>query len=79
MAGQACVSSAERDFFRWVATRRAHQNPRGDFIRDTRYLVENGRVEECAAALQFSGDPAALAAYEQLRLEWKTQGKWHAQ
>ena len=73
------MSSAESDFFRWGATRRAHQNPRGDFIRDTRYLVENGRVEECAAALQSSGNPAAHAANEQLRLEWKTQGKGYAQ
>lgn len=28
------------DFLRWVAARRAHDNPRGSFIRDTRDLLE---------------------------------------
>ena len=29
-------------FWQWVAKRNAHDNPRGDFIRDTRELVEAG-------------------------------------
>ena len=29
-------------FWKWVCARRAHDNPRGDFIRDTRDLVRIG-------------------------------------
>ena len=29
-------------YWHWVASRRAHDNPRGDFIRDTRDLLHAG-------------------------------------
>ena len=29
-------------FWQWVASRKAHDNPRGDFIRDTRDLLRMG-------------------------------------
>ena len=32
-----------RRFWEWVCNRRAHDNPRGDFVRDTRYLMECAR------------------------------------
>ena len=28
------------EYLRWVCTRRAHDNPRGDFIRDSRFLID---------------------------------------
>ena len=30
------------EFWQWVITRRAGENPRGDFIRDTRYAFSAG-------------------------------------
>ena len=33
-------------FVEWVVTRKAGDNPRGDFIRDTRFVVECGRASE---------------------------------
>ena len=45
-------------FWAWVCARRAHDNPRGDFIRDTRELVRMGInpgeriVGACAEALE---------------------------
>lgn len=29
-------------FWKWVCARKAHDNPRGDFIRDTRDLMKMG-------------------------------------
>lgn len=37
------------EVLRWVAGRRAHDNPRGDFIHDTRDLLDmldNGTIDE---------------------------------
>jgi hypothetical protein len=31
------------DYWNWVASRRAFDNPRGDFIRDTRDLLRLGK------------------------------------
>ena len=38
------IYAADTDaFYAWVASRRAGDNPRGDFIRDTRRILEVGR------------------------------------
>lgn len=37
------IAKTEIDpFWRWVCARKAHNNPRGDFIRDTRDLIRRG-------------------------------------
>ena len=44
--GKVCkilrTREANAAFWKWVTGRKAHNNPRGDFIRDTRNLVEAG-------------------------------------
>ena len=35
------------EFYEWVTTLRDGENPRGDFIRDTRFLFELGGESRC--------------------------------
>lgn len=60
------------EFFLWVATRRAHNNPRGDFIRDTRAGLEQG--VDCAADIN-RGCDAARREYRRLLREWEKCGR----
>ena len=66
------MSTAEIDpLWTWVCARRAHDNPRGDFIRDTRDLVRIGidpSTQEAAMCWE------AERQYGRLRREYvKTQ------
>lgn len=36
-------AAGQKEFWMFVYTRRAHDNPRGDFIRDTQSLVDMGK------------------------------------
>ena len=36
------------EFWEWVIMRKAHQNPRGDFIRDTRSVINAGNDPNAA-------------------------------
>ena len=38
-------------FYEWVTTRRAGDNPRGDFIRDTRDTFKTGGESHCAGMM----------------------------
>ena len=59
----------DRDgFWDWVATRRACDNPRGDFIRDTRDLMKNGG--DPGAAMQ-TACPEAWDEYLEMRRKYR--------
>ena len=57
------MSGQSKRFFAWVASRRAGDNSRGDFIRDTREALANGAPTEAALnGLARLHHPALLAA-----------------
>lgn len=56
------------DFWAWVASRRAHQDPRGDFIRDTRDLLAAG-IDPSTRIGRACGE--ARREHEKLRREWE--------
>lgn len=56
------------DFWAWVASRRAHQNPRGDFIRDTRDLLAAG-IDPSTRIVGACEE--ARREHEKLRREWE--------
>ncbi len=59
-------------FFAWVALKRAGDNPRGDFIRDTRALLRAGRGEEdCEKELLH----ACAAVYDKAKKLWREYRK----
>ena len=59
--------SANDPFWQWVASRRAGENPRGDFIRDTRdFLGAGGDPEERIA----TACPEARDEYERLQRQY---------
>ena len=58
-----------RDFWEWVAARQDPETPRGDFIRDTRFLVEAG-LEPCERVHRLGDNPEGMKAYNRLRGEW---------
>ena len=58
-------------FVEWVCTRRAGDNPRGDFIRDTRVVVDAGRAsDEEIEGRMYSGCREAVDEYRRLRLQY---------
>lgn len=58
---------ANDPFWRWVVSRKAGDDPRGDFIRDTRDLLNNGGDPEPRIA---TACPEAQAEYERLRRQY---------
>ena len=70
---QAQETSLPPPFFEWVAEKRAGENPRGDFIRDTRSLLQQGYSEtgirgELARACQ-----EARSEYQKLESLYRRQ------
>ena len=59
-------------FFRWVACRRAYNNPRGDFIRDTRRCLERGLG--CESEINRGGSEAQRE-YRRLLRQWERLGR----
>lgn len=58
-------------FYSWVAARRANDNPRGDFIEDTRDLLRAGLTgRECRTRL-LNGCPEAMAEAVKLAREYR--------
>ena len=57
-----------KDFWNWVASRRVHDNPRGDFIRETRDLLAGGNDPDKALG---HADSVALDEYDRLRKQWE--------
>ena len=55
-------------FWTWVCTRRAHDNPRGDFIRDTRCLVGTGVGPNTRLA---GACPEAREEHDRLRRQYE--------
>lgn len=53
------------EFWRWIATRKAHDNPRGDFIRDTRDLMNMG-IDPETCLHRLSGNPEGEKAFQGL-------------
>ena len=58
-------------FWRWVCSRRAHDTPRGDFIRDTRFLVEIDIDPESRLGRACED---AKREYRRLRRQWDNAG-----
>ena len=56
-----------KEFWNWVASRKAHDNPRGDFIRDARWLLAAGKDPDTVIKRACS---EALAEYYRLRRQW---------
>lgn len=54
-------------FWKWVASRRAHDNPRGEFIRDVRDLLSWGMDP---TGRLFIASPEGKRQYESLRREY---------
>ena len=60
-------------FWRWVCERKAHDNPRGDFIRDTRDLVRAG-IDPETRLHRLRENPEAESQFRKLVTEYeKTQ------
>ncbi|MDE0004587.1 MAG: hypothetical protein OXQ29_18005 [Rhodospirillaceae bacterium] len=57
-------------FWFWVAGRKAHDNPRGDFIYDTRDLLERGIDPDTRI---MSGCGEAKVQYERLKSQWERE------
>ena len=57
-------------FFEWVTTLRAADNPRGDFIRDTRDAFNLGGKAYCENVM-LSACPEANHERDRLWREWK--------
>ena len=55
-------------FWEWVASRNAGDNPRGDFIRDTRTLLTAGGDPNARIA---SACAEAREEYEKLKTRWQ--------
>ena len=64
-------------FFQWVATRRAHDNPRGDFIDDTRTLLKLGRSGDYCRGRVRTGGVYAMEICDQLLREYFRWRKKH--
>lgn len=62
-------------FWNWVVNRRATDNPRGDFIRDTRSLWAAKKYDagEMAAYLRWNADEAAKVEGYKLAREFLKQ------
>ena len=58
-------------FFEWVTTRRAHDNPRGDFIRDTRDTFKHHGESGCERLYNNNACWEAQRVGEALRREWE--------
>ena len=54
-------------FYKWVATLRAHDNPRGDYIRDTRGGLEAGLAPAEMEQAEMTGHPEAALQGRRLR------------
>ena len=57
------------EFWNWVASKRAHENPRGDFIRDTRELLANGKDPD--KVIYRAACSEALDEYHRFRRRWE--------
>ena len=57
-------------FFEWVTTLRAADNPRGDFIRDTRAAFKIGG-KACCEYMVLCACPEAQHERDKLWREWK--------
>lgn len=57
-------------FIEWVCTRKAHDNPRGDFIRDTREVKACGFDDSQMEDAVLRGCKEAIDIYHQLRREF---------
>ena len=58
------------DFWEWVCTRRAHDNPQGDFIRDTRDLLNRGKDPDAHIV---SACSEARVEHYKLKREWERE------
>ena len=58
-----------KEFWNWVANRKAHDNPRGDFIRDSRDLLATG-VDPGKAIRRVGTSNEALTEYNRLCEQW---------
>ena len=56
------------EFWKWVTERKAHDNPRGDFIRDTRDILKAGNDPN--KSLRFACEKA-IEEYDALLKQWK--------
>ena len=62
-------------FVDWVVTRRAGDNPRGDFIRDTRFVVGCGRASEDEIVWRMqTGCSEAAKEYRRLFRQFRREG-----
>ena len=68
---QARAASLPLPFLEWVAGKRAGDNPRGDFIRDTRRFLKQGVAEADLGQKLAGACPEALSEYRKLESEYR--------
>ena len=71
LQNQVEESSLPPPFFEWVAGRRADDNPRGDFIRDTRRILKQGVPEANLGWRLAAGCPEAQSECRKLESEYR--------
>ena len=67
-------TNPEAGFWHWVCNLRAGDNPRGDFIRDTRDLLIGGEDPDTS---HFSACAEATQEYIKLRVQWAAENGVH--
>ena len=68
-------TNPEAAFWHWVCNRKAGDNPRGDFIRDTRDLLEAG--EESPDGKLFTASTEVIQEFIKLRVQWAAENGVH--
>ena len=61
------------EFWKWVYNRKAHDNPRGDFIRDTRDLMDMDIDPETRTQRIWQSGGEILEAYKGLQEEFRKE------
>lgn len=59
-------------FWEWVCARKAHDNPRGDFIRDTRDLMKMG-IDPETRLDRLRENREGMKQYRKLRQEYEAE------
>ena len=62
-----------RSFWHWVAARRATDTPNGDFVRDTRDILDmyNGDEKECEWRFHARANEVVQGIHNRLRAEYR--------
>lgn len=62
-----------RSFWHWVAAWRSTDTPNGDFVRDTRDMLDmyNGDEKECERRFYARADYAVRSIHDRLRVEYR--------